>query len=81
MKLIPASLRRLYETVFGFTHASERRRVCTGCSGVRFERIPRIGVVRAQLMPFFNLYPWRCVLCNRVIYRRLRRNGEDPGNR
>lgn len=78
---IPAPLQRLYEVTVGLAFASERRRVCTGYGGVRFERVPRVGMVRAQLMPFFNLYPWRCVLCNRVIFRTLRSNEEDPGNR
>lgn len=81
MSFIPAPLQRLYEVTVGLASASDKRRVCSGCRGVRFERLPRVGMVRAQIMPFFNLYPWRCVLCNRVIYRTLRSNEEDPGNR
>ncbi|AFL89641.1 hypothetical protein Terro_3426 [Terriglobus roseus DSM 18391] len=81
MKLIPVPIRHLYHQISGLGLASERRRVCTGCRGVRFERVPRIGLVQAQILPFFNLYPWRCVLCNRVIYRTLRTNEQDPGNR
>ena len=81
MNLVPAPLRRLHQTVFGLMLASEPRRVCTRCGNRRFERVPRIGLMQAQVMPFFNLYPWRCVLCGRVIYRTLRTNEEDPANR
>ena len=81
LNLIPSPLRHLFEVSVDLTKTSDRRRVCRGCRGVRFERIPRIGLVRAQLLPFFNLYPWRCVLCNRVIYRTFRTNEDDPGNR
>ena len=80
IKLTQASLRRLKDNIFGFTLRNKARRVCTRCAGTRFERLPRNGMLQEHLMPFFSLYPWRCVLCTRVIYRTLRRNQQDPGD-
>jgi hypothetical protein len=42
---------------------------CRRCSGHTFERIPRYGFWQETVMPFFNLYPWRCVGCATIKYR------------
>ncbi len=50
--------------------------VCKRCGGLTFERLQRMGFLQRRILPFFNLYPWRCVLCNKVHYRGARNNAE-----
>jgi hypothetical protein len=42
---------------------------CKQCSGNRFDRVPRLGFWQETVMPFFGLYPWRCIACATVMYR------------
>ncbi len=50
--------------------------VCTRCGGYTFERLQRTGFFQRRILPFFNRYPWRCVFCNKLTYRRARNNAE-----
>ena len=51
---------------------------CARCGSDRFERVLRERFVQKHIMPFFHRYPWRCVICQQVIYRPIRRNVDDP---
>ena len=50
--------------------------VCKRCGNNRFERLQRIGLLQRTILPFFNLYPWRCAICNKLTYRTARNNAE-----
>ena len=50
--------------------------VCKRCGGSVFERLQRIGLVQRRILPFFNLYPWRCVICNNLKYYTARNIAE-----
>ncbi len=45
---------------------------CKRCGGHTFDRIPRYGFFQEKILPFFNLYPWRCVACAKTLYRTAR---------
>lgn len=60
----------------GDTIADPPRPVCGRCGGITFERVQRVSFFQRQIMPFFNRYPWRCVFCNRITFRRQRKNSE-----
>jgi hypothetical protein len=50
---------------------------CKQCGGVKFERVPRYGFWQETVLPFFELYPWRCAACSKVTYR-TQRSGDSP---
>lgn len=50
--------------------------VCSRCGGFTFERLQRTGFLQRRILPFFNRYPWRCVICNKLTYRTARNNVE-----
>lgn len=58
----------------------QSRRICARCGNTRFERMPRITFTQMHVMPFFGLYPWRCVTCSLQVPRTLRSNSEDRGD-
>jgi hypothetical protein len=43
-------------------------RECVMCGGKVFERLQRKGFLQEHILPFFNLYPWRCAICHKVAY-------------
>jgi hypothetical protein len=45
---------------------------CKRCGAHTFDRIPRYGFWQESILPFFNLYPWRCVSCAKTLYRTAR---------
>ncbi len=51
---------------------------CTVCGNTTFERLPRLGFLQLHVYPFFNRYPWRCVVCNNLVYR-PERSAPDAG--
>ena len=50
--------------------------VCKRCGSLVFERLQRVSVLQRRIMPFFNLYPWRCVICNKLTYYTARNTAE-----
>lgn len=61
-------------------HRGDLRRTCRRCHNRNFERSPRLTFVQHHVMPFFDLYPWRCTSCGQTIFRTLRTNAEDPAH-
>ena len=45
--------------------------VCQLCGG-SLERVRRKGFLQERVLPFFDRFPWRCVLCNDITYRSAR---------
>ncbi len=43
-------------------------RICAMCNGKVFERVQRSGFMQQRILPFFNMYPWRCVVCHKLVY-------------
>lgn len=41
---------------------------CKRCGSLAWERLGRRGFFQERILPFFNLYPWRCALCNHIRY-------------
>lgn len=51
------------------------RQPCSRCGSTAWERLDRRGFFQTKILPFFDLYPWRCAICNRRRYLPLR---HDP---
>ena len=49
--------------------------VCEHCSGT-LERVRREGFVQERILPLFDRFPWRCVLCHHITYRSARHRRE-----
>ena len=45
--------------------------VCVKCGGA-LERVRRTSFLQERIMPLFDRYPWRCVLCHDITYRTAR---------
>lgn len=40
-----------------------KQRVCSSCGGRELRRVNRSGFFQRQVLTYFGLYPWECVLC------------------
>lgn len=45
---------------------------CHSCGTAGWERVQRIGFLQKKVLPLFHLYPWRCPICNKHRYLKLR---------
>ena len=49
--------------------------VCVHCHGT-LERVQRTGFIQEKILPLFERFPWRCVLCHDITYRSARHRRE-----
>lgn len=64
--------RRASRKVKPFMQVSPLEEPCRNCGAKSWERLQRRGFLQERILPFLNLYPWRCAICNRVRYLSLR---------
>lgn len=57
-------------------HPNPLKQPCSRCGTTAWERLDRRGFFQERILPFFNLYPWRCAICNRRRYLSLRHDPE-----
>jgi DNA-directed RNA polymerase subunit RPC12/RpoP len=41
---------------------------CSRCGSGVFGRVQRMGFLQMHILPFFHLYPWRCVICGKLVF-------------
>lgn len=46
------------------------KKECSRCGGKEHRRLNRVGFLEKELLTFFGIYPWECVLCRHKVYLR-----------